>query len=328
MKIDFVVPWVDGSDSVWVMQRNSYLPDGMKITEAQYRDWDIFKYWFRCVEVNAPWVNKIHLVTCGQIPEWLNTDHPKLNLVFHRDYMPEEYIPTFSANPIELNLHRIEALSECFVYFNDDVFLNSKVEPEDFFKNGIPCESPILSTLVSSVVDDKFVHILCNDMAVINQRFQKKKVIKKALFKWYSPKYGKLILKNILYLWGSGFSAFQNFHIAASMRKSTYREVWEKEHAILDRTSRNKFRSLNDVNQYLFSYYNICKGEFTPRRTDFGKFYIIGTYSETLYADILNKRHKVICINDTLNGIDADTERKKLISIFEQAYPEKSSFER
>ena len=41
-KIDFVLPWVDGSDSAWIKQRNEYL--GIKNDQTQdsrFRDWKI-----------------------------------------------------------------------------------------------------------------------------------------------------------------------------------------------------------------------------------------------------------------------------------------------
>ncbi|MDE8070900.1 stealth family protein, partial [Erysipelothrix rhusiopathiae] len=130
LKIDFVVPWVDGSDKDWIRDRLQLEGKGVEITDSDYRDWDIFKYWFRAVEMYAPWVNNVYLITYGHLPEFLNVDHPKLKIINHTDYIPKEYLPTFSSHAIELNMHRIEGLSEHFVYFNDDMFLNKPVTPE------------------------------------------------------------------------------------------------------------------------------------------------------------------------------------------------------
>ncbi|MFQ7768319.1 MAG: hypothetical protein ACLRIL_08645 [Fusicatenibacter saccharivorans] len=93
---------------------------------SRYRDWDILKYWFRGVEKFAPWVNQIHFVTYGHVPDWLNEKHSKLHIVKHEDFIPQEFRPTFSSHPIEWNFHRIEWLTENFVYFNDDMFLIKK----------------------------------------------------------------------------------------------------------------------------------------------------------------------------------------------------------
>ena len=144
--IDFVIIWVDGDDPVWKEERAKYdhpascLPNS---NNFQFRDWGVLPYWFRSVERYAPWVRRIHFVTCGHYPEWLNLDHPKLHFVRHEDFIPSEYLPTFSANPIELNIHRIPGLSEQFVYFNDDMFVAAPVKPTDFFINGLPRDCAI-----------------------------------------------------------------------------------------------------------------------------------------------------------------------------------------
>lgn len=69
--IDFVVPWVDGSDPSWQAEIKKYKGDETLFsdtTDKRYRDWGLFKYWFRGVEKYAPWVNKVHLITCGHYP--------------------------------------------------------------------------------------------------------------------------------------------------------------------------------------------------------------------------------------------------------------------
>ena len=107
--IDFVIIWVDGSDPEWRAVKNQYVPKaiGEDDQEVRYRDWDNLQYWFRGVEKYTPWVNKIHFVTWGHLPKWLNVNHPKLHIVNHKDYIPEEYLPTFNSHTIEMNLHRI-----------------------------------------------------------------------------------------------------------------------------------------------------------------------------------------------------------------------------
>ena len=144
-EIDFVIPWVDGSDPAWQKERCQYDPKAGSsngTNDARFRDWDLLRYWFRAVEKYAPWVHKIYFVTWGHLPVWLNTDHEKLVIVNHRDYIPAEFLPTFNANTIELNFHRIPGLAEQFVYFNDDMFLGKPVQPEDFFRKAPGCLYP------------------------------------------------------------------------------------------------------------------------------------------------------------------------------------------
>ena len=130
--IDIVIPWVDGSDPVWQADHAKYRASKSADNHpARYREWGLFRYWFRGIEQNAPWVRKVHLLTYGHLPAWLEPDHPKLHIVNHRDFIPEEYLPTFSSHAIELNMHRIPDLAEHFLYFNDDVFLGRPVTPWD-----------------------------------------------------------------------------------------------------------------------------------------------------------------------------------------------------
>ena len=328
MKIDFVVLWVDGSDKKWQEEKMNFTGIPAKENDVRYRDWGLMRYWFRAVEKNAPWVNKIYFVTWGHIPEWLNTTNSKLKVVNHRDFIPEEYLPTFNSNSIELNIHRISDLSEHFVYFNDDMLVNNYVGPEDFFENGLPKASAVMSVFTPTIINDQFQHCLCNDIAFMNTHFHKKDVIRRNLKKWYNPVYGKYILKNIYnYFQRGSFSMIQNFHMASSMLKSTYNKVWELEPELLHNTSKNKLRTHFDVNQYIMTYYDIGTGRFSPRTPEFGRYYELKNNNTALLNDISEGKHKMICINDSASIEDIEHIQKELIDAFEKRYPDKSSFE-
>lgn len=133
-KVDFVILWVDGRPSGRQVKQNILPIKDRCFRKPLSGEWENLKYWFRGVEKFAPWVNNVYFVTCGHYPEWLNLEHPKLRFVKHEDFIPKECLPTFSSRPIDMNLHRIEELSEHFVYFNDDMFLIDKVEKTDFFQ--------------------------------------------------------------------------------------------------------------------------------------------------------------------------------------------------
>lgn len=325
-EIDFVLTWVDGSDPQWQEQYMKYKGD-LNINFAHYRDWNTLKYWFRAVEKYAPWVHKIHFVTCGQIPNWMNANHEKLHLVNHKDYIPEKYLPVFSANPIELNLHRIEGLAEQFVYFNDDTFITAPVKETDFFVKGKPCDSALLASLIPSVKNEVITYILFNDLLLINANFNKKMMIRKNVRKWLSVYYGKYILKNLYYLPIGKFSGFVNPHLPNSFLKSTYFDVWEKEYEYLYAVSKNKFRTKADVNQYLMRYWQLAKGDFAPRSPKVGVTLSLGQ-DLGLFAQLLtNKTYKLVCINDDPNIDNIEIFTKRLIKIFEAEFSEKCSYE-
>ncbi len=327
-KIDFVVMWVDGNDPVWREEKNKYKPHSSdnSASDNRFRDWDLFRYWFRGVAKYAPWVNHIYLITCGHYPEWLNLNNPKLSLIKHEDYIPKELLPTFNANTIEMNLHRIPELAEQFVLFNDDMFLISDTTKEDFFVEGKPCESGVLGIISSQNYDDVFPHILLNDISIINKYFNKGEVLRQNKKKFFSLKYGIDICRNIALLPFVYFSTFMDFHLASSHLKSNFIEVWDEEPDAMLNATKSRFRSVNDVNQYMIKAWNMCKGQFVPRSPKWGKKFELGLDGKE-YDYIVNQKGKVICLNDSKEDIPFDDIKQRLKEAFEAILPEVSEFE-
>ncbi|MFA6961588.1 MAG: stealth family protein [Opitutaceae bacterium] len=137
--IDAVYTWVYGADPEFQQKLEHYrkmeaLPGDPFVAGARrFRDSDELRYSLRSLETNAPWINRVFLVTNGQVPRWLKKDHPRLRLVTHREIFPQsDHLPTFNSAAIEAHLHRIPGLSRRFLYLNDDVFFGSPVAREDF----------------------------------------------------------------------------------------------------------------------------------------------------------------------------------------------------
>lgn len=327
-KIDFVLTWVDGGDSKWLEEKRKYTPDKRADASAsRYRDWGVLQYWFRGIEKYAPWVNKIYFVTCGHIPKWLNVDHPKLKIVKHSEFMCEKYLPTFNINAIELNLHRIEGLAEQFVFFNDDMFLINPTNPKDFFLNGLPRDCCIETALAQDDIKNPFAHILLNDAALINQRYSKKEVISKNLWKWFHPSYGSMLLRNILMLPYAEFSSFKYTHLPSAFLKQTFERVWQEEGEVLDGVCQNKFRTVFDVNQYIFKYWQYMEGTYKPQSPKIGKFYTIGIHDKKIKDTIEKQTCKMICVNDSSNISDFEKRKEELIAAFHKILPDKSDYE-
>lgn len=328
-KIDFVMIWVDGSDEEWRKEKNKYagLPDDEINGEIRFRDWDNLKYWFRGVEKFAPWVNNVYFVTCGHYPKWLNLDCPKLKFIKHEDYIPKEYLPTFSSHTIEINLHRIKGLSEKFVYFNDDIFLISPVESEDFFKKDLP-KRKVDETILPGL-DNLMSHVYLNNSFIINKHFKKREILKKYGSKYFSLKSGcKSFLKKLCLLPFDRFTAFNDPHIASPMTKSTLEEVWRKEHELLDKVSKDKFRQIDGVNQYLFKMWDICKGTYEPSGFEKCKYEALTNENlENVIKEIKTQKFKQLCLNDMDNNIDFDKAKEEINKAFESILSEKSSFE-
>lgn len=327
--IDFVIIWVDGNDPVWRAEKAKY--DSSVVTNAnsdvRFRDWDNLQYWFRGVEKFAPWVRKIHFVTWGHLPKWLDTSNPKLNIVNHKDYIPPEYLPTFNSHTIELNLHRIEGLAEQFVYFNDDMFITAPTTEQDFFVNGKPCDTFALDCICFNKDSAGFFNGA--NISIINDHFDKDAAFKRDFKKWFSPKNSlKNLLRTSLLLPWHWFPGLYYQHTPNSFLKSTFEEVWEKEFDVLNRTSSDKFRKTGNVNQWLMKFWQLASGNFEVRRDSFALCYHIKEYNfQKLLNDIPSQKHNMICLNDTADTTDFENKKQAVIEAFEKLLPEKSSFE-
>ena len=324
MDIDFIIPWVDGSDPAWVESYNqySYMEDKrFNATGERFRDWGLLRFWFRAVEQYAPWVRTVHFVTCGQVPSWLNRKHPKLHLVNHDDYIPAKYLPTFSSHTIELNLHRIDGLAEHFVYFNDDVFLSAPVKPSDFFMNGLPRDAAIRS----------FIHINThgyvdlNNILPINRHLRFWESYRKNWWKWYNFRYGVHCLRNVYFERYHDFIGLKERHLANAYLKSTYQQVWNACADVLEETCLRKFRGINNVNQMIIQYWQIASGAFFPQRYDFG-CHCLAEDLPFIQKTLSQRKKKLLCVND-FNWPDITALKEDLQRVFLEAFPKKSSFE-
>lgn len=141
-KIDLVYMWVDGSDKKWQEQKNHWLKKiknevhvcDDSIADARWRDNDELKFALRSAELYAPWINHIYIVTgFGQVPKWLNTNHPKITIVPQEQIMPADSLPTFNSVAIEMCIMNIPGLSEHFLLSNDDMFFNRPIGPDFFY---------------------------------------------------------------------------------------------------------------------------------------------------------------------------------------------------
>ena len=340
-KIDFVVTWVDGSDGEWLAEKRKYLDvasssasslaGGEANADCRYRDCGLLKYWFRSVEKFAPWAGRVFFVTCGQKPDWLDESNPKLRLVNHADYIPQEYLPTFHSDTIELNLHRIPDLSERFVLFNDDMFLLRPSTPDQFFRGGIPvlaCDLGIPRWLGCSMAS----RIVVNNGGILAKSMDVVGLIRRNILKFVNVRELGLAraAKNL-----ASFAVNRMFipgtfgHIPLPHLKSTFEEIWRAQPGIMDKTSRSRFRINDGVSHWLASAWNMVKGDFVPlnekRR---GETVLLDDSNIGRVCDLISSQaHLQLCINDSERISDIADCYKRVAAAFESILPEKSSFE-
>ncbi len=332
MDIDFVILWVDGNDPVWLKEKAEY--QGMIVDDSnsanRFRDWNLLPYWFRAVEKYTPWVRKIHFVTWGHLPAFLDINNPKLHIVKHSDFMPEKYLPTFSSHAIEMNIHRIEGLAEHFVYFNDDMFITKPMNPEDFFRDGFPCtyggEYPIEVTGKQEI----WQHAMLNNLGAVNAHFDKRTQVKRFKKKFRNSSYR---WQDNIRTWAAEtlfpnyFTGFRNIHGPGAYLKRTFEEVWNAEPELLEQTSMHKFRNADSVNQWICLWWQIASGNFYPDVTDNKVIVIRKEAMQEIREDIVHQKHKMLCLNDPDEYDDFEILSNELQEIFNTILPEKSTFE-
>ena len=338
-KIDFVLPWVDGSDEAWRALKRKYEGSEAHISSdpeanagCRYQDYGLLKYWFRAIERFAPWVNRVYFVTCGQKLSWLNESNPKLRLVNHDEYIPADYLPTFQSNTIELNLHRIADLSERFVLFNDDVFLLRPVKPEYFFKNGHPvicCYLGIPRWRGASYTS----RVILNNSWILKSSLNVERLVWKNIWKYTDFRtlgFARAV-KNLLSFAINRTLITGTFgHLAQPHLKSTLEDIWRIQPKIMERTSQSRFRTDNCVNQWLISAWDMVSGRFYPANEKHrGEFVTFDMDNIDDICDLIRKQsYPQLCLHEKGNCQNFELCVKKVAAAFCELLPEKSSFEK
>ncbi len=340
-KIDIVIPWVDDADPVW--REDLAKHSGGRVEEKKssadrfFRDWGTLLFVFRGIDEFMPWVNKVHLLTYGHLPNWLNTKYEKLSVVNHKDFfLNTDDLPVFNSQAIEANLIGIPNLANKFIYFNDDTLVLKPLEvnrffigdkPVDFLIQGVPRRGKLYRKIRSS---DAFVDAQDNHYNLLNEKFSKKELIKKYPNLFYAKEYGFFnVLKNRFFNLFSDFYWLEVYHFPMPYTKKNIAEVYEMYKNVFEETSKSKFRRKGDISQYIYRFVNLLKGNFIP-------YYPKDTFAFVLssYDHYMNVREKmltssIISPNDSpkISNEDYIKTKEQLIKDLTGILPNKSKFE-
>ena len=308
--IDLVYMWVDGSDPKWQAKRDALAGETAKessaICKGRYANNDELKYSLRAVEMYAPWIRKIFIVTDDQIPEWLELSNPKINIVDHKDIMPEICLPSFNSTVIEHFLYKIPGLSERFLFSNDDMFLNKPVTPDTFYaEDGLP-----IIRITHSRLRDVFL------------QFKKK-------FLGIPVKNHVQTVRNSAKLVERKFGHFYDakpHHNIDSYLKSYCEHVEQMFNDEISRTLSHHLRNPNDLQRSLYTFAALAEKRCHPvcvtQKTSF-RFHI----QKQSHYDKLKRYDPVFfCMNDSEYADDED--RLKVKEFLAGRFPEKSGFEK
>ena len=259
------------------------------------REWDMFKYWFRAVEQNCPWINKIFLIVQNEqhIPKWL--DKNQVRIVYHNEYIPNELLPTFNAMTIGMYVSNIKDLSEHYIMSDDDFYFLNPIDKERFFKDGKPVHENNVVTYepyYTGNSDGVFFQILNNNLK-FEERFGKEK-------------YGI-------------------YHLPEARLKSFEQDILTKyKDEILEHFTTSKFRHPSNLCAYMYSdLLKLCN-----------KAYIGKPYENCSYCTLKSsvnfdnyKDKSIVCFNDTEQLDDFNYTRNKLEEFLKKKFPNKSKYE-
>lgn len=310
MPIDVVYTWVDCEDPQWkkdyatALEQYGASSPRTASDIVRFQDRDELKYSLRSLELFAPWVNHIYIVTNGQVPAWLDTANTRVSIVTHDQIFENPAdLPTFNSHAIEANLHRIPGLNEHFLYFNDDVFLSDWCSPNTFFTN------EGLSKFFESenkVPDDPSLTDLPSNWAAFN--------IKQMLQDGFDYKVTHKLK-----------------HTAHAQRLSTLKRAAKDFRDSLTETSRQKFRQRTDVAlpSNLAHHFGAIVGTATSADIDY-RYIDIGSPRAAVELSrlLLWDQPTIFCLNQVSSRKSPSADDETMIKEFlERYFPWKSSAE-
>lgn len=299
-QVDIVFTWVNKDDLYWQKMWNETFPE-QGFDADRYSSRDEIRYSLRAICKYLPWFHRVHIVSNCNRPDWLKS-HSKLNWVKHEEIFPDlSVLPTFNSHAIEACLHRIPMLSENFIYFNDDVFVNNPCYFSDFFDvqgrtvaHFEPYGMAHELNIHQSAPD--YMEAAINSQKLLNQIFP-------------------------------NFSAHRlHKHTPHVLNKKILQEIEDSFFKQIDVTRGNRLRAKNDINltSFLYHHYAIAKGKAVSR--DFSSI-IIRPNNIRNFINSVTKKYKFLCANDGNGSSENQQYHNYLKQYFTKTFPKTCDFE-
>ena len=298
--MDVVITYVDNCDENWVKTIRQFT-DIPKDYDRRYRSWNNLKYCLRSIATNMSFVRKIFLVVSelSQVPKWINKN--EINIVYHKDIIPEKYLPTFNSRTIEMHLHNIKDLGEEFVYFNDDMFIINKSRYTDFFVNGKPCN------ILQAYTEEEFKNKITSNPVYLNP------------YKRCTDEAANLL--NIT----SKYYYFSN-HGPNPLLKSVCKKVYN----LLGDKLLNTFTPFRDEKNFVHFIYSIYQllGGYTTDKVLKNKYIKYCNNLVSFHKDIRLIKETCLCVND-FKSDKISIERMMFLfnEVMDMHFPNLSKFE-
>lgn len=310
-EIDLIYLWVDGNDPTWQAKHNAFIGQTEKNSpidcKGRYANNDELKYSLRSIEMYAPWIRKIFIVTDNQIPEWLNTLNPRIKIIDHQEIMPSESLPCFNSSLIEHFLYRIPDLANSFLFANDDMYINKQTTANHFFTSeGFP---------IIRLVRKPFRKL---------RWYWREKICKKPL-KNYSKKVSRAS-QMVEDKYGTYYTGMPHHNIDAYLRNDYQQIVEEDFRYEFQANNENHIRNDNDVHRSIISYIALAKKRGQLHYVNSKESMIVRIHKKKDYEKLQKNNPLFFCMNDSEYANDKDRILAK--EMLEKRFPNKSSFEK
>jgi hypothetical protein len=298
--IDAVYTWVDGEDPAWARRKAEARGDAYheeSASDARFLSRNELRYSLRSLHLNAPWIRHVYIVTDDQVPAWLSGTDPSVRVVDHREiFARPEDLPTFNSHSIESQLHRIEGLSEHFLYFNDDMFLGRPVAPQTFFTpSGMTKYFPAGARIALGPIteEDRPVDAACKNNRALLQRT-----------------FGRVISQPM-------------DHIPYALRRTVMTELETRYPLEYRRTAASRFRAMTDlsVTSSLAHYYALLTGRAVASSLAYGYVHLAHPELGPRLEQMLRRRDRdAFCLNDAFSTAGDIEAQNALINPFLDGY--------
>lgn len=292
--IDFIFPYVDNTQDQWrktfkefciTTNRENRLDT---IDNERYDNFNLLKYLLRSIDKFMPWVNNLFIIVQDktQVPDWVNKD--SIQIIEHKDFIPEQFLPTYNSTTIEMFLGKIPNLSDHFIYSNDDLFITQPLQPEDFFTDD---GKPKIKLIKQEIKP------LFNQFYQVSLRSYRD--VASALGAYYNT-----------------YDFMRPEHSMAPLCLSHVRKIFSLLQGKIF-SSISNFRTNNNYNQYIYTNYAYLTNKYRVSNIKFKHLNMRDNIDEVINT-IKSKNYQQICLNDT-----PKTDRKLLhenINRIEEAF--------
>lgn len=266
--IDYVVPMVFHDDKLWQQdftKVNSLYNENNPYSFVRFRSWGTEHLLIRCVKKFMPFVRTIYIILARESQKQPWMDEEGVRVVYHREFIPERFLPTFNSCAIEMFLHLIPDLSERFIYGNDDMFPLAPLTEDDFFEGYTPClhHKEIVYPTQPTVFHKS---CRCGQMFVAKE-------------------FG-LDMSNVLIRGG---------HSLTPMLKTTWLYLWYIGKADIEK-SVSPFRETKNFNQWICPWWHYLSGDYIDKVPQ--KVYVSTKNSVDDVVKAIRDSRGIVCIND------------------------------